>query len=939
MNTLKKIITILSTGIIGLYGAQTPNPSYSTGVTRPVPTISSLATYNNVPISLQTGIPDISYDLFNVPSNSGYFSLNIGMNYHPANAANDQWIGDLGTGWSLFGQGVISREILFDFDERATNGDSYLKNEFDDVYNYTIPGESGKFRFIRDITSNTFELVKLTPTTSQIQYQRSPANTSTLIVDSFTVITDKGIQYKFEIYNTSRARVVVFSYPNGGLIYGDQNYRSAFFLTSVSDENSNVLATYNYMKETTYVLGSGNSIIESVENKLNHIEVKDRGVIDLEYDRVDSSIKSDKFRLKNTSLKTAGGQFVSKYTFQTGLESFTKVDAYGVELEKTKFSYGAASYTTPQGFEINPELVVPNVLTKVQPLTGGVIQYDFDFIPFSTIEEKKHITPEEDFGNVSFAKINNPAKKYFFTVPVNNGGIFPNPPYYIAIDISAGQLANNYWSLAFYKKVGSTYQPAPISLGPAVEPNPDYPTRQLIPFLNTDAGEYYVSLLSAEPGITIPYGEVTFSAKHIMDPVEVTIQKHSKEGLPRVKKVKYFNQEASTVYADSTPAKIEEYNYDKFDAPGKSSGYYVAGGTLDGMNAVAPSMIYKNVKVSQGNNTGYTKYYFKAPDDYPLQTATNIWPNYNLTRSGLINKKEVYNFLNQKLSEDVFDYTFMEYDSPKYLVAPSTVGTNFYLKTSWVKENRVVSKNYFDSGVAETKKEVFKNINNYLPALERATSFDGTVQETTYQYALDKNNQKLIGASMKGIPLETASVVKKTASDIGKLVLKSEVKYDNTTNKFPSSTVSFDSQNSLVSEVIFNQYDAKGNLEQYTTKDGIPVSVVWGYNKTEPIAKIEGALYSQIAPYIADIVAKSDADKDDISEQSLQNALSLFRNNSNLANYQITTYVYDPLIGMKSMTPPSGIREIYKYDNANRLDQVVDENGKVLKKYKYNYKH
>lgn len=49
---------------------------------------------------------------------------------------------------------------------------------------------------------------------------------------------------------------------------------------------------------------------------------------------------------------------------------------------------------------------------------------------------------------------------------------------------------------------------------------------------------------------------------------------------------------------------------------------------------------------------------------------------------------------------------------------------------------------------------------------------------------------------------------------------RSETKYDNPANKLPSSALAYDSQNILASEVTFNQYDSKGNLEQYTTKTG-----------------------------------------------------------------------------------------------------------------------
>ncbi|SHM01975.1 hypothetical protein [Chryseobacterium polytrichastri] len=940
MKILKKIITALGIGIMGLCFAQTPNPSYSTGVTQPVPSISSLSTYKNVPVSIQTGIPDISYGLFSLPTNSNGVNINLGLNYHAANVTNDQWTGDLGQGWSLMGQGVISREIVSDFDEPFSDKSVhyYTKNPFDDLYNYSIPGESGKFRFIRTVDSikgtDTFELVNLTPTTSKIKYYRS-SNDATLILDSLAITNDRGIQYKFQTYNVSIAKVWAWGRTsgNGGPQYINGNYRSAFFLTSIVDENNKELVKYSYEKETIYVPDRP-TVIESLTNKLTRIESKDRGIIEFGYTKDENApSKFDKYRLKTALLKTPTNQFVSKYTFETGLQSFSKVSADGMELEKTKFTYRNAAYSTPPGFETNPELIVPSVLTRVELPTGGTIQYDFDFIPNYSIEEKKWTTPEVDMGNVSFTKISNVIKKHFFTVPVNNGSTFPYAPYYVAVDISAGQIAGNYWSLAFYKKVGSVYQPVPINIGPAVDPDPDYPTRQLIPFLAADAGEYYVSLVSADPSITIPYGEVYFEAKHLAEPVEISTWKHSKEGLPRIKKIKYFNQEVSTVHTDSIPTKFEEYDYNFFTNPTVSSGYFVDGGTLNGIIAAAPSMIYKNVKVSNGNNTGYTKYYFKAPDAFPSQ-GNQFWPNYNLTRGGLAEKTEVYNDANQKLSESIFDYTIQDFNGPEYYLP----GGFFQVKTVWTKEEKVTSRNFFDSGFAETKKEVVKNSNNYAPNLERVTSFDGSIQETTYQYALDKNNQKLINANIIGIPLETTSIIKKNASDNGKLMSRAETKYDNPVNKLPSSAVSYDTQNNLAEEVTFNRYDSKGNLEQYTTKEGIPVSVVWGYSKTQPIAKIEGATYDQVSTYIADIVSKSDADIDVSSEQSFQNALDLFRNNSALGNYQITTYVYDPLIGMKSMTPPSGIREMYQYDKAGRLDQIVDEKGKVLKKYKYNYK-
>ncbi|MGO4710102.1 hypothetical protein AB4Y90_13485, partial [Chryseobacterium sp. 2TAF14] len=218
---------------------------------------------------------------------------------------------------------------------------------------------------------------------------------------------------------------------------------------------------------------------------------------------------------------------------------------------------------------------------------------------------------------------------------------------------------------------------------------------------------------------------------------------------------------------------------------------------------------------------------------------------------------------------------------------------------------------------------------------------DSQVTETTYNYAHEKGNTKLINANMIGIPLETTVIKKQNSNDVGKIVSKTETKYDNIANLFPSSVLSQDLQTSTMStELTYDQYDSKGNLLQYTTKDGIVTSVIWGYNSTQPIAKITGIPYSVASGLAAAIIAASDDDAlNPVNEGTLIAALDAFRKQSALQNAQVSTYTYDPLIGVTSITPPSGIREIYKYDSANRLENIKDINGKLLKEFKYNYKH
>ncbi len=126
--------------------------------------------------------------------------------------------------------------------------------------------------------------------------------------------------------------------------------------------------------------------------------------------------------------------------------------------------------------------------------------------------------------------------------------------------------------------------------------------------------------------------------------------------------------------------------------------------------------------------------------------------------------------------------------------------------------------------------------------------------------------------------------------------------------------------------------------------------MIWGYNKTQPIAKIKNATYSQVSSLVAELQLKSNQDDDrqvdiinsnsTISYQGKEGALRLALANlrNSLPNAMVTTYTYDPLIGVTSITDPKGYTTYYEYDEFNRLRQVKDQDGKILSKNEYHYK-
>ncbi|WP_295719979.1 DUF5977 domain-containing protein [Mucilaginibacter sp.] len=62
-----------------------------------------------------------------------------------------------------------------------------------------------------------------------------------------------------------------------------------------------------------------------------------------------------------------------------------------------------------------------------------------------------------------------------------------------------------------------------------------------------------------------------------------------------------------------------------------------------------------------------------------------------------------------------------------------------------------------------------------------------------------------------------------------------------------SGTGAFQSDSRYVQMISFDQYDYKNNLTQYTPRNGAPVSVVWGYDYTQPSAEIKNAVLGTVA--------------------------------------------------------------------------------------------
>jgi len=259
---------------------------------------------------------------------------------------------------------------------------------------------------------------------------------------------------------------------------------------------------------------------------------------------------------------------------------------------------------------------------------------------------------------------------------------------------------------------------------------------------------------------------------------------------------------------------------------------------------------------------------------------------------------------------------------------------------------KTIVTDYYDNGlVLENNTEYFYDYNNHYQ--EKGTEIidsKGDLFKTTNYYFTDKNQ------------LSGLSSIASTAIDELELAHRFDIiqtEFSTNTTLLSKIRNNYKSENdltllqkiqiskgidSLESRLTYHDYDDYGNPLEVSKTDGTHVVYIWGYDHTMPIAKIENATYNDINSFVSNLQNLSDLDIDENTEQSLRTALNNFRGLTILSNSQVTTYTYDPLVGVTSITDPSGYTSYYDYDEFNQLQYIKDKDEIVLKSYKYNYK-
>lgn len=222
--------------------------------------------------------------------------------------------------------------------------------------------------------------------------------------------------------------------------------------------------------------------------------------------------------------------------------------------------------------------------------------------------------------------------------------------------------------------------------------------------------------------------------------------------------------------------------------------------------------------------------------------------------------------------------------------------------------------------------------NHHNPTKTSFTDSKGDVYETIIKYPFEENNTVLLAENRLNLPLKTEqfkgiTLMQRAITQYGGFAGSDPT--ENPTNNLLQSMSGAKKNNALEERVTYHAYTKYGQVREVSKTNGTHITYLWGYDYNYPVAKIENATYGQVSAIVNEAAIQS------LSGTALENALHALRDN--LPEAMVSSYIYQPLVGVVQTTDPRGRNTYYKYDSMGRLKHVLDHDQHVLSENNYHY--
>lgn len=441
--------------------------------------------------------------------------------------------------------------------------------------------------------------------------------------------------------------------------------------------------------------------------------------------------------------------------------------------------------------------------------------------------------------------------------------------------------------------------------------------------------------------------------------------------VPQIRKFSYVTDQQSN---QSSGILLQKNNYflPDYKVPTTASGvtmyksYFSISPIVYLSNLMGNTIEYSTVIEDNGKGTifnhysTYSDYSDFKNDTYIANDKNKFDPHTEyMYKRGKITQKQYFDKIGSKVRQEDFSYEDSYNQSVRGFSytsiapcagvsnAPIVNGSSYNIYFSDFEKRSQKITNYFSGGNSIEEFETYNyaksgNFGDNFLTSKITTNPDKSTEET-FTYPFQVNNP----VNNKLVESHNFPIIQKDKYANSKNISKRQIPYEFMPVADQSSTIlapSYQNNIDINTQLYYNNikydlYDSVGNLVQYTPQNNVPTTLIWGYNKTRIIAKIEGATYSQVKPLINDIVTSSNQSMiNSTYGNNLDSKLNIFRTNASLKDYQITVYTYfKGGVGLKSVTNASGQTEKYIYDSRNRLQKILDNNNNIVNEWDYNY--
>jgi YD repeat-containing protein len=307
--------------------------------------------------------------------------------------------------------------------------------------------------------------------------------------------------------------------------------------------------------------------------------------------------------------------------------------------------------------------------------------------------------------------------------------------------------------------------------------------------------------------------------------------------------------------------------------------------------------------------------------DYPAVCQISLRvPGYFPGRYGLVYYEISSSRIRKESEETDWDtglkeFTSYQYNSYGQLTQKSSTNSN---GDQMVENISHIS----DCPGSSTDHISMKNQHIYSPVIEK------NIMNNTKNIYRELNSYSLIGSTI-GIAIGTS------APTIGIYGIRTKQIAETGGSDFDKNYA----YSSLFTSSSLNVY----KINEIKETNNIATSVFYGFNNTLPVVKAENL---DISTLYEKIVASLPSGYPTL-ESLIRSITALPNTNWTAFNKklrdnvpktcQVTTYSYQPLIGMTLSTDPSGTTVYYEYDDFGRLKCIRNDDGKILKTFDYHY--